>query len=110
MLGRPTAALRAFVRMLLDRAEFAIVYRGREFIEGTIMYSWKNAAVAAVGAVALSSVVSTARADFLLESQSLSIDKKSQVADFSLTFNQTPDFATLDALGPANSFQIDFNG
>jgi hypothetical protein len=73
------------------------------------MNAWKRSA-AVIGGMVVSAAVSTARADFLLESQSVSIDNKSHLVDFSLTFNQSPDFATQDTLGPADSFQIDFNG
>jgi len=73
------------------------------------MKTWKRSA-AIIGGVVVSAAVTSARADFLLESQSVSIDNKTHLADFSLTFNQTPDFTTQDSLGPANSFQIDFNG
>jgi hypothetical protein len=69
----------------------------------------KRSVLAAMGLIALAGAGSVVKADFLLESQRLTVDQKDQTADFSLTFNQAPDFNTLDSLGrPANSFQIDF--
>ncbi len=56
-------------------------------------------------------VAPEARADFALVSQDLTLSTKDDVAHFALTFNQTPDFATLDSIGrPANSFQVEFDG
>ncbi len=76
------------------------------------MREWRRFAVAAVaclGTVSLGS--SVARAEFMLVSQNLSIDNADHTADFNLTFNQPPDFKTLDSAGrPADSFQIDFAG
>jgi hypothetical protein len=73
------------------------------------MRDCKRTLIGAITAVTLPILASTALADFQLESQSLSIDH--QDADFSLTFNQTPDFTTLNALSqPVDSFQINFNG
>jgi hypothetical protein len=64
-----------------------------------------------VPAIVLSLSASAVRADFALDSQSLSIDPATHVADFTLTFNQKPDFSTVDSLGrPDNSFQVEFNG
>jgi hypothetical protein len=69
----------------------------------------KRSVLAALGLIALAAGGPSAKADFLLESQSLTVDRKDQTADFSLTFNQAPDFTTLDSLGrPANSFQIEY--
>jgi hypothetical protein len=65
---------------------------------------------AAVG-FGLSTLGSVARADFMLDSQSMSIDSKNQSLDFSLTFDQTPNFTTLNSAGqPVDSFDIEFNG
>jgi hypothetical protein len=65
--------------------------------------------VAALSGIAYLTIGSTARADFLLDSQNLTINQ--QTADFSLTFNQSPDFSTLDGAGhPVDSFQINFEG
>jgi hypothetical protein len=51
------------------------------------------------------------KADFTLVSQNLTIDRQDHIADFSLTFNQAPDFFTLDSFGrPVDSFQYNFNG
>jgi len=81
------------------------------FLQETIMCLCKRTLVTAIGGIALSAALSTACADFVLESQNLSIDQQTHAADFSLTFNQSPDFTTLNSQGqPVNSFQIDFNG
>ena len=63
-------------------------------------------------AVALSAMfVPAARADFALVSQDLTLNRQDDTASFSLTFNQAPDFTTVDADGrPANSFQVEFDG
>ncbi len=76
---------------------------------GIDMNALKRSAVV-LGGVVVWATVATARGDFLLESQSVAIDNKTHLADFSLTFNQPPDFNTLGSVGPINSFQIDFNG
>ena len=66
-------------------------------------------AMVLVGLAALSLFNSIARADFLLVSQNLALN--SQTANFTLTFNQAPDFYTLDSQGrPADSFQVNFAG
>ncbi len=71
----------------------------------------KTCIFAAVVGLGVSTLASSARADFVLDSQSLAIDSKTQSLDFSLTFNQAPNFSTLDSAGqPANSFDIEFNG
>src|SRR5438105_11416061 len=50
-----------------------------------------------------------ARANFVLLSQSLTLDRGDGRADFTLTFNQSPDFTTTDRFGrQADSFQIEF--
>jgi hypothetical protein len=44
-------------------------------------------------------------------SQDLSIDRQDQTADFTLTFNQAPDFTALNSRGiPNESFQVEFAG
>ncbi len=56
-------------------------------------------------------VAPPARAEFALVSQDLTVSRQAAVVDFSLTFNQPPDFRTIDAAGiPVNSFQVEFNG
>ena len=71
----------------------------------------RTLAASAVAALVFGGLVPAARADFSLVSEDLSINRTSGVADFSLTFNQKPDFATLAADGtPANSFQVEFDG
>jgi hypothetical protein len=65
----------------------------------------------ALAVAILVTVAPAARADFALVSQDLTLSKKDDVAQFSLTFNQAPDFTTVDSLGrPANSFQVEFDG
>lgn len=82
---------------------------GGRFEQGISMRTSTRAMIAAMSGVVLCGSALTARADFLLESQDFSMNQ--QTANFSLTFNQAPDFYTLDSLGrPADSFQIDFNG
>jgi hypothetical protein len=72
---------------------------------------WNSKVAGVVGIAALMLGTAAARADFVLVSQNLTLDAKDQTADFNLTFNQTPDFSTLDSQGrQANSFQIDFAG
>ncbi len=67
------------------------------------------AAVATAAVVSIAPAV--ARADFALVSQDLSINKQSDQATFTLTFNQQPNFYTTDAAGrPADSFQVEFDG
>jgi hypothetical protein len=52
-----------------------------------------------------------ARASFELVSQSLTLDRATGRANFTLHFNQPPDFTTIDSFDrPANSFQIEFQG
>src|SRR5438270_397238 len=61
-----------------------------------------------VAVVAVSGAVRTARAGFAIVSQQVELDYRQQEADFSLTFNQPPDFRSRDALGrPLNSFQYE---
>jgi hypothetical protein len=63
------------------------------------------------GVAALLVFASIARADFLLVSQSLTVDQPYDAAIFQLTFNQAPDFYTLNSQGqPADAFQINFAG
>jgi hypothetical protein len=71
----------------------------------------KSLGLVLVGISALLGLASMARADFLLVSQHLTLDTKDQTADFSLTFNQPPDFNTLNSQGqPADAFQVNFAG
>lgn len=59
----------------------------------------------------LACVAPAARADFTLVSQDLDLSRKDDAVRFTLTFNQAPDFTTVDAQGrPANSFQVEFDG
>jgi hypothetical protein len=59
----------------------------------------------------LLAAVPAARADFTLVSQGLTIDEKDHLADFSLTFNQKPNFTYVDSDGrPTDSFQYSFDG
>jgi hypothetical protein len=47
----------------------------------------------------------------MLETQQVTLDSKTQTFDFSLTFNQLPDFTTVEPSGrPAESFQVNFDG
>ncbi len=71
-------------------------------------FSWSFAVAAALTVVA---AAPAAKADFTLVSQNLTINRHDNIADFSLTFNQAPDFGNLDSLGrPNNSFQYNFDG
>jgi len=68
-------------------------------------------ASSALAALVSAMVAPAARADFALVSQDLTVNGKDATASFSLTFNQAPDFTTVDSLGrPANSFQVEFDG
>jgi hypothetical protein len=63
------------------------------------------------GIAALLGFAAISRADFLLESQHLAYDASTGSANFSLTFNQAPDFNTLNSQGePADAFQVNFAG
>src|SRR3954471_15105232 len=54
---------------------------------------------------------SAARANFVLVSQHLALDRAEHRADFTLVFNQQPDFKSIDGFGlPVNAFQIEFAG
>ena len=66
----------------------------------------------ACAAVALSLAgASVARGEFALVSQDLAMNRSTRSVDFSLTFNQPPDFYHAASDGtPANSFQVEFNG
>jgi hypothetical protein len=66
---------------------------------------------AMIAALTVVVFVSAVKADFTLVSQNLTINQHDRVADFSLTFNQPPDFTTVDAYGrPADSFQYEIDG
>ena len=59
----------------------------------------------------LAAVVPAARGDFALVSQDLTINHQADAVHFALTFNQVPDFQTVDGDGrPADSFQVEFDG
>jgi hypothetical protein len=66
---------------------------------------------AIIAGLTLVAFVAAARGDFTLVSQNLTINRRDHVADFSLTFNEAPDFFSVDAYGrPLESFQYSFNG
>ena len=61
-----------------------------------------------LAAVALTGAARSAWAGFALVSQQVELNDRLHEADFSLLFNQPPDFQTRDALGrPVNSFQYE---
>jgi len=61
-----------------------------------------------LAAVALAGAAHSAQAGFALVSQQVELNYRQREADFSLVFNQPPDFQTRDVLGrPVNSFQYE---
>ncbi|HSV14833.1 MAG TPA: hypothetical protein VLI90_11270 [Tepidisphaeraceae bacterium] len=59
----------------------------------------------------LSGATPTARANFVLLSHHLTVDRTADTASFDLVFNQKPDLHSVDSDGRAiNSFQIEFAG
>ena len=70
-----------------------------------------SAVVVTLWAILLAVAAPTARANFVLVSQHLTINRADDLASFDLVFNQKPDFHTVDSAGRvANSFQIEFAG
>ena len=64
-----------------------------------------------LAALVLASIVPAARGEFTLVSQDLTINHQVDSIHFALTFDQIPDFQTIDSDGrPADSFQVEFDG
>ena len=75
------------------------------------MFSSRATFAALVAAVVSTVGLQSARADFSLASQSVSIDAAERQAHFTLTFDQKPNFSASDSLGrQADSFQVEFDG
>src|SRR3954451_23359633 len=71
----------------------------------------RSATAAVAQIVSWLATASAARANFVLVSQNLAIDWGGRRADFTLAFNQRPDFKSIDVFGlPVNAFQIEFAG
>ena len=71
----------------------------------TSRFRLRAAVARSVASLVLLAAPVAARANFVLISQSMTLDHALDRASFTLTFNQTPDFTHTDNFGrPANSF------